>query len=383
MLHYDTKALDDYRPLFSWNGSFLHARTGAGPLWPSALEAAVSQVHALSAHAQWETARVCGLWVSLELSTPPPVAMCLAPSPAVDIDRALLYLGSRVRGVMPWYSVGLLFGVHRLRRAAVPRRLIDSYGSLRRMDADWEHNMDVRACYETWWFPVTAVLGPDYCCVEVPDASLFTLSENLAVRRHARTLATQWLDRVGDLLGVSFPDHAACSIPVAARRSAHRVLESLAVGFSFASGSVRVLSSKSFAESLLVWRHVGDFPPAAAPGKAMQAVVQVETEVPLPNDEGLIEQRVRPPRDRKSVQRFNEHFCAYPHRLFSLEIRRVQSVLETMQRVATDLDALLAEGPSPYAAATWWDHHTGLPYYSADPTPWCLRPLPHIWQEVT
>jgi len=381
MLHFDPRQLIDYAPLTTWSGAYFYPVVGLPAMAPDAIERALMAVGDRHIHVLRDSERVPGLWASLRRIGLPRVCTAMTDSPSAQVDRAPLWLGDKLRGISPWFATGILFEAHRLRRPAVPRRLLDAAGSMRKLDEQWEASMAIRACYEDWHYTSSVVFGPDFCVVEIPYTPGIPAHERVPLRRHMRELSDRWLTAVFKHMRLPPPEPHLAVSSVSTRRAAHVAMSRLDVGLSWVSGTARAAGCDGDPYRLVVERRIGDAGATPWQGRSLQAAPLMQTYVGIPNDDGLVHLTVLPPANAPDIARYNRSFALHPHRLFSLEVRRLQAVLESLGALYTQLGGILDETPLSDDVAAWTENGRQF-NYAVDPREWCVQPLPHLWQEV-
>ena len=366
MLRFDPQSASPYAPVFRWAGAYF----GKAPttLKTAELQALARGARPVYLRATRDTLFVPDAWVQAEIDPEGPLACrALANLRGEGLHVAegveALY-GPTVFGLVDAPAISIRFDVHWMRTDPLPSRLVRKYGNRDRAGEHWMTDLDVRSHYTT--------LAPSFCTVALLEgALLFEVPDMRILYPPALRTACIWAAR--DCLyqmvlrGVPDPQRHTQFLPP----------EDAAVAFK--EGSAERTKADLWAprdrSALLVETRTGDGRRELPIEGVVNRSVTARTHVRGKEHEGLRWMRVCPPQTKSDVEDFNQFLARFPHRLYSAEVRRLQSVFAVLERLET-FDKSILQQKELYTVLT---SDSDKEYFCVDGVPECLAGQPHVW----
>lgn len=375
-----------YRPLFSWAGVYF-TQIQLPPLDSRSLHERVARAQPVFLHAQRQVAGVPDAWLQLSfVPLAPPVcnAMLVDQTRGAAIDHLDVLSGPFVYGVQQWRALTVDVQVHSMR--AGPSAAVRRYGNKQEAGRHWLTDTTVRAAYDAW--PAeqcTAVVSAaGETIVELPE--LLTISPpplRQAALEQLKSGVLQLFQQVASTavrIGVS-------TQPLAVRAEKHDSIHALLTKYvdlvACTDGAITAAKqdhrAPTAARALVVERFIGDRCDMVLTdgGKAAQTVACMRTHVRGPEYQGLVWLRPEAPATVPDIRTFNDRVVRFPHRLFSYEIRRVQTTLRALERLPGPAEIEVQKNTETNVVLT---ANSDNRYYCIDAVEACFTPVPHIWR---
>lgn len=367
MLRFDPNSAAAYAPVFRWAGAYFGKAQSS--LQIADLRTLVRAARPVYQRATRDTLFVPDAWVQAEIDHEGPLACrALANLRGGGLHAAegvpALY-GPTVFGLVAAPAISVRFDVHWMRPDPLTSKLARRYGNKDRVGEHWLTDTDVRAHYTT--------LAPSFCtAVFIDGAVLFELPDMGLLYPAALRTACIWAAR--DCLRKLIPQEP----PAPQRQAQFHQPEELVLAFR--EGAAEKAKADLWAPkdrgALTVETRTGDGRRELPVQEVVNRSVIARTHVRGHEHEGLRWMRVCAPRTKADVENFNRFLARFPHRLYSAEVRRLQSVFGVLERLET-FDKSILKQRALYSVLT---SDSNKEYFCVDGVPECLAARPHVWR---